>query len=83
MMKHRKREHRSRVRKCSKFSENQCPFLDESCWFLHEGDVNKDIEIENEKEEQSGNLDKSTFEPVFQKVTENLKPPIIKQRKEC
>ena len=83
MMKHRKREHRSRVRKCSKFSENQCPFLDESCWFLYEGDVNKEIEIENEKEEQSGNLDKSTFESVFQKVTENLKPPIIKQRKEC
>ena len=65
---------------------NQCPFLSESCWFLHEEDVNKEIEIESkedEKEVQNGDEDKSISEPVFQEVTENLKPPISKRGKEC
>ena len=84
MMKHRKREHRSKVRKCTNFTQNQCPFVSESCWFLHEEDVNTGIELESkedEKEVQNDDVDKSTFEPVFQKVTENLEPPISNRGK--
>ena len=84
MMKHRKKEHRSKVRKCTKFLQNQCPFLNESCWFLHDEDDNNKIEINNgehSEDEQNDNGHKSTFESVFQKVQENLKPPIRKSGK--
>ena len=79
MMKHRKREHRNKVRKCAKFLQNQCPFLSKSCWFLHDDNDNNEMELndgKDDEEEQNDNADKSMSESVLQKVAENLKPPI-------
>ena len=36
MMKHRKSKHYGVVKPCFKFSEKQCRFKDEICWFKHE-----------------------------------------------
>ena len=36
LMKHRKAEHRSVVRRCDKYVGNNCPFQSINCWYLHE-----------------------------------------------
>ena len=76
MMIHRKTMHREKVRKCTNFITNSCPYLSSSCWFLHEN--NDEAEVSENEEKDGKNSEKS----VFQKVTENLKPPIIKQKKD-
>ena len=35
LMSHRKREHGQAVKTCFKFTQNDCMFKDESCWFNH------------------------------------------------
>ena len=76
MMKHRKAAHRMAVRKCTKFLQNRCPFMSTFCWFLHENDEEMEEEsIDDEKKEVGSE------ESVFQKVSENLEPPIIKDGK--
>ena len=72
MMKHRKSEHTSLVRKCDKDLQNNCPFQSNTCWFLHENDM----EVEDGQEDNTIN--------ETQKQTETLvfrKPP-VKQKKE-
>ena len=72
MMKHRKAIHRMLVRKCTKFLQNECQFLSTSCWFLHEEDDKMEVDFIDD-EAKKVDPEKS----VFQKVTTNLKPPII------
>ena len=56
LMKHRKSEHASIIKRCEKFLQNDCPFQSSSCWHLHE---EEDMEID-----ESLNSDKN-------KVTED------------
>ena len=71
MMIHRKKEHISAVKICNKFQENDCRFGDEDCWFKH--DLNTHINQEHTSI-------KPTYS-VFQGVRENLKPPIVNQKR--
>ena len=76
MMKHRKLAHRMTVSKCAKFLQNKCPFMSTFCWFLHENSEEMEEEfIDEDKKEEVPE------ESVFQKVSENLEPPIIKDGK--
>ena len=78
MLNHRKNKHESLVRICDNFKDNNCRRQNKFCWFIH-----KDEEIDTESmEKKNNNKDKDVNEVegsslVFQKVTENLKPPII------
>ena len=79
MMIHRKSVHKSKVRKCTNFMQNNCKFENKACWYMHdqeEMDIDEDIgkDKETDKEDVS--------DSVFQKVMENLKPPIRKQKKD-
>ena len=65
MMKHRKKEHTSMVRRCDKYRLNNCPFQSNSCWFLHENDM----EVEEAEEHNNKNETQKQTEPlVFQKT---------------
>ena len=78
MMKHRKIEHLNLVRPCNQFRQNCCRFKSESCWFKH------DLEYETESNGKSAsNVDSSEKgnESVFQKVSENLEPPLQNHQK--
>ena len=72
MMKHRKTVHTSIVRRCDKYLQNNCPFQSNTCWFLHDNDmeVEEDEELSTKDEEQ-----KQTGTSVFRK-------PPVKQKKE-
>ena len=73
MMIHRKTAHTGVIRKCNLFLENRCRYNEDSCWFKHE-----EVTIEEEEKETS-DKDEQYAESVFQKVQENLDPPIEKQ----
>ena len=45
-MTHRKQEHRAGCRPCKKFSNGDCKFGAEKCWYLHEGVDSKQITSE-------------------------------------
>ena len=66
MMIHRKREHKSLVKICSQFQNDNCRFNSESCWFQHE---EKNTEFHEQKENVGPEQD-------FQEVSENLEPPL-------
>ena len=70
MMLHRKKEHKTAVKNCNQFQENNCRYgkEGEGCWFVHLQNDDKKKENVGEKHEPA--------ESVFQKVQENLKPPI-------
>ena len=76
MMRHRKIKHSDRVRPCSQFSQNNCRFKSESCWFQHE----KVTEIPDDNINEH-NVNNDNLEKVFRKVSEDLDPPIANQRK--
>ena len=75
MMVHRKKEHGSIIKPCNLYQDNSCRFTNESCWFRHnlENDDNN-IQEEDVDDEQM------ETDSVFQKVWENLKPPLPKNR---
>ena len=75
MMRHRKIEHKEMVRTCSQFLQNMCRFKNDSCWFKHEKETKKDNDIDSQNEDMDENI-----EEVFQKVSEDLDPPIEKQK---
>ena len=83
MMNHRRAEHFSKVRKCTNFMQNKCRFLNNSCWYLHE-EEEMDIDDTNEKDDVNPGMKKSETESdsVFRKATENLKPPLPKEKKD-
>ena len=76
MMLHRKKDHRSVVNECNLFSDNKCRFTEKSCWFNH-----KELEhVENEAQVSEHEEEEEQFaQSVFQKVQENLEPPIENQ----
>jgi hypothetical protein len=74
-MSHRKKEHPNMIKPCSQFQQNNCRFKSKSCWFKHEEDVSED-EIENKENKNSKKFEES--QTVFQKVSEDLYPPIVK-----
>ena len=67
MMKHRKRDHKQIVKVCEKFKEQLCRYKSDSCWYSHEEEVDKN---ESGKEERVNNS-----QSVFQKSSQDLKPP--------
>ena len=69
MMKHRKIEHRNIVKECSEFIKNNCRFQEAACWFKHSIDTSND------------GVNESNIGQVFQKASENLKPPIMNHLK--
>ena len=71
MMIHRKKEHIGAVKNCYEFQENKCRFSSEDCWFHHK--LNEHINQEHVIVE--------TEESVFQEVKQNLKPPIILEKR--
>ena len=78
MMKHRKAEHRSIIRKCNKQLKNNCPFQSDACWYLHDEEEDMEVEEQNcnkEEQNQSESL-------VFRNLSMNLKPPLIKPKKD-
>ena len=52
------------------FLDTKCPFKDASCWFRH---VDDDIKANDSDGENDEEIAENT---VFQKVQENLEPPI-------
>ena len=69
MMTHRKKEHSNVVRVCNMFLSNECRYNNSACWYSHE----EDNKAKNNEEEAS--------QSVFQKVQENLEPPLKSQEK--
>ena len=78
LMKHRKKDHHNLIKPCTQFKQNNCRFRSESCWFKHEEDVTEDV-IENKENTNSKKVEES--QKVFQKVSEDLYPPIVEQQK--
>jgi hypothetical protein len=72
MMTHRKKTHKRLIKACTQYALGTCRFRQESCWFEH-GSVDTN---ESKMEDNSENEEKDETEQVFQKVSENLKPPI-------
>ena len=66
-MTQQKKEHIESIRYCNLFSDDKCPFKDEACWFRHTVVLNNEIEKDTEETQKS----------VFQKVQEDLEPPIV------
>ena len=61
------------LRDCIQFKQNDCRFEEWACWFKHlNDDSNDDGDKDTEETEES--------ELVFQKVSENLKPPFPKKK---
>ena len=80
MMIHRREHHAGSVKKCFKFAQNNCNFKNNSCWYIHEEEM--DTDVIKEKENESNDKVEEESEAVFQKVSANLKPPIRKQKKQ-
>ena len=77
MMVHRKSTHRELVSTCKNFLRNDCMFADKACWFLHEEEemeIEEGIQKENDKKDNHNKT-----ESVFQKVFENIRPPIVEK----
>ena len=71
MMVHKKQMHRSTVRYCNSYIDDECKFNDQSCWFRHEralDELKDDVSNEKEKEDET----KVSNESVFQEAQENL-----------
>ena len=75
MMLHRKIEHRNLVRICNNYVKNNCMFQNKSCWFLHE-EESFEFEEHLEKEDEEISENKTESDSDFQKVFQNMKPPI-------
>ena len=72
MMMHRKKDHKAVVKKCNLFEENKCGFKEEVCWYNHDEKVSEeDVDLDENKLSQ---------ESVFQKVQQNLDPPIVNSK---
>ena len=70
-MTHRKKEHGSSLRNCNQFVHNNCRFQESECWYRHEENASDVMEEESEEM-------KDDAKSVFQKTSQNLKPPLQK-----
>ena len=73
LMSHRKKKHVNLVRLCNQFQMNACRFQDEACWFKHTSEE----ENNDDKSKPKADDDEVMSNPVFQKVSEDLDPPIV------
>ena len=71
MMLHRKKEHKAMVSVCTKYQQNNCRFISNQCWFLHE-DENMDT-FENKVQTEQTDEVIEDIKSVFQKAN---KPPL-------
>ena len=62
---------------CRQFALNMCRFRKESCWYKHELENETNMEEENDS---TRNKAAKETESVFQKVSDNLEPPLINQQ---
>ena len=74
-MRHRKKDHTNLVKSSNNFSQNNCRFQMNDCWYIHDSE-NGDEAINPKC------YDKDDVETVFQKVSEDLDPPIQNCEKE-
>ena len=72
LMMHRKKEHSKFVKTCNQFNQNGCRFQNNDCWYKHAAGNEKD----DEDETNSKSNGKDELETVFQRVSEDLDPPI-------
>lgn len=77
MMNHRKTDHKSIIKYCSRFKDGNCRFKSEACWFQHEERNDHSRTESNQTQEKETNKDS---EQVFQKASKNLKPPEMEKR---
>jgi hypothetical protein len=77
IMLHRKKEHKETVKSCSQFQTSSCRFKEESCWFKHELE-----DTDSHRKNVPENDEEKNHEQVFQKVSENLEPPINQEKVE-
>lgn len=68
---HKKSKHIESTRYCNLYLDEKCRFKDETCWYKHED------KPKNVSEEKVVNV--ATENTVFQKVLEDLEPPITVQ----
>ena len=67
-MMHRKIEHPKTVKPCNNYIDSKCTFGAETCWFKHE---------DKEKKEENARVSESeATRSVFQKVSNDLEPPL-------
>ena len=81
MMKHRKRNHPGLVRKCSLFTQNNCKFENDACWFIHEEEMETEENATEDNFKEACN-NKRESDSDFQRVFVNLKPPITEHKKQ-
>ena len=79
LMSHRKKDHNKFVKMCTQFSQHSCRFKETDCWYKHESE-NENEEDEDEDETSRKCTEKEDMEKVFQKVSEDLDPPIADQK---
>ena len=79
LMSHRKINHGQLVKHCSQFQQNNCRFRSQACWFKH--DEENDKEREDDDITMNDVRNERQSQPVFQKVSDNLDPPISKPEK--
>jgi hypothetical protein len=77
MMTHRKKHHPDIIRPCTQYQNNECRFLNESCWFKHEKE-SQDRSVPNTRPKED---DKMETESDFQKASKNLEPPLQSNQK--
>ena len=79
LMVHRKTKHKSKVRMCTNFMQNNCKFESKACWYSHD---EEEMDVDEDIGKKIGNYEEDVSEAVFQRVRVNLRPPIIKQKKD-
>ena len=81
LMNHRKKDHSDVVKPCTQFRQNNCRFRSEACWFKHEENLSKDGIQSDTNEEKEDNKRDNKSQKDFQKVSDDLDPPIMNKMK--
>ena len=71
LMTHKKKKHEEKVSKCWHYSNGECPFGDETCWFRHE--VNKENYIQSDPKSIKCNLCDEFFKSKNEFMTHRKK----------
>ena len=82
LMSHRKIDHSNLIKACVQFQQNNCRFRSQSCWFKHEtNEEENEEENTNDDFRSNDSRNKSQRSTVFQKVSDDLVPPITNPEK--
>ena len=74
LMTHRKKNHSEIIRQCIQFSQNNCRYEEESCWYKHAIE-----QRDNEMKNEGNNIDEDS-DSDFQEASMKKKPPIPQQK---